>query len=74
MVLHYASCVFEGLRVYDGKIFKLDEHTRRFFYSAKEWDLKFHYSEDHINKACIETVKVQNVLNGYVRPVAGERK
>ena len=32
--LHYASCVFEGERVYDGEIFKLEEHTKRFFYSA----------------------------------------
>ena len=35
--LHYASCVFEGERVYDGAIFKLEEHTERFFYSAKRW-------------------------------------
>ena len=33
--LHYASCVFEGERVYDGEIFKLEEHTDRLFYSAK---------------------------------------
>ena len=33
--LHYASCVFEGERVYDGEIFKLEEHTERLFYSAK---------------------------------------
>ena len=32
--LHYASCVFEGERVYDGEIFKLEEHTERLFYSA----------------------------------------
>ena len=35
MDLHYASCVFEGERVYDGEIFKLEEHTERLFYSAK---------------------------------------
>ena len=33
--LHYASCVFEGERDYDGEIFKLEEHTERLFYSAK---------------------------------------
>ena len=32
--LHYASCVFEGERVYDGEIFKLQEHTERLFHSA----------------------------------------
>ena len=68
--LHYASCVFEGLRVYDGIIFKLEEHTSRFFYSAKRMGFDIPFSEDEINKACIETVKVQNVQNGYVRPVA----
>ena len=30
--------VFEGERVYDGEIFKLEEHTERLFYSAKEWE------------------------------------
>ena len=33
--MHYASCVFEGERVYDGSIFKLEEHTARFFHSAR---------------------------------------
>ena len=68
--LHYASCVFEGLRVYDGEIFKLEEHTERFFYSAKRMGFEIPYSEDEINKACRDTVKVQTVQNGYVRPVA----
>ena len=68
--LHYASCVFEGLRVYDGEIFKLEEHTERFFYSAKRMGFEIPYSEDEINKACRNTVNVQKVQNGYVRPVA----
>ena len=68
--LHYASCVFEGLRVYDGEIFKLSDHTTRFFYSAKRMGFEIPYGENDINKACRDTVKVQNVQNGYVRPVA----
>ena len=68
--LHYASCVFEGLRVYDGEIFKLDEHTSRFFYSAKRMGFEIPYSEENINKASREIVKIQKVQNGYVRPVA----
>ena len=40
--MHYASCVFEGERVYDGSIFKLEEHTARFFILQEEWVLKFH--------------------------------
>ena len=68
--LHYASCVFEGLRVYDGEIFKLEEHTKRFFYSANRMGIKIPFSEDEINTATKQIVKIQNVKNGYVRPVA----
>ena len=68
--LHYASCVFEGLRVYDGEIFKLEEHTDRLYHSAKKMDIKIPYSKDEINNATKKIVSVQNVQNGYVRPVA----
>jgi len=68
--LHYASCVFEGLRVYDGEIFKLEDHTKRFFYSAKRMGITIPFGEDDINQASKQIVKIQNVQNGYVRPVA----
>jgi branched-chain amino acid aminotransferase len=68
--LHYASCVFEGLRVYDGEIFKLEEHTDRLFYSAKRMDIKIPYTRDEINTATKKIVLTQNVQNGYVRPFA----
>tara|TARA_Y100000817_G_scaffold214703_1_gene168795 strand:- start:2742 stop:3629 length:888 start_codon:yes stop_codon:yes gene_type:complete len=67
--LHYASCVFEGERVYDGEIFKLEEHTERLFYSAKRMGIKMPYSLNEINNACKEIIAVQKVKNGYVRPV-----
>jgi branched-chain amino acid aminotransferase len=67
--LHYASCVFEGERVYDGNIFKLSEHTERLFHSAKRLEIKIPYSQSEINQACNQIVSVQNVKNGYVRPV-----
>ena len=66
--LHYASCVFEGERVYDGGIFKLNEHTKRLFYSAKKLGIKIPYSVNDINNACKEIVSIQKVQNGYVRP------
>ena len=66
--LHYASCVFEGLRVYDEEIFKLEEHTDRLFHSAKRMDIKIPYSKDEINTAIKKIVSSQNVKNGYVRP------
>ena len=68
--LHYASCIFEGERVYDGNIFKLEEHTSRFFYSAKRMGINIPYSEEEINSACKKIVSTQKVQNGYVRPVA----
>ena len=68
--LHYASCVFEGERVYDGEIFKLEEHTSRFFHSAKRMGFEIPYTEDQINKASKNIISVQKVENGYVRPIA----
>ena len=67
--LHYASCVFEGERVYDGEIFKLEEHTERLFYSAKRMGIKIPFTQSEINKACKNIVNIQKVKNGYVRPV-----
>tara|TARA_B100000214_G_scaffold330659_1_gene271199 strand:+ start:25 stop:906 length:882 start_codon:yes stop_codon:yes gene_type:complete len=68
--LHYASCVFEGERVYDGEIFKLEEHTKRFFYSAERMGFEIPYSLEEINNASKKIISIQNVSNGYVRPVA----
>ena len=67
--LHYASCVFEGERVYDGEIFKLEEHTKRLFYSADRMGIKVPYSQKDVNEACKNIVNIQKVQNGYVRPL-----
>ena len=67
--LHYASCVFEGERVYDGEIFKLAEHTERLFYSAKRMGITVPYSQQEINEACKKIINIQKVQNGYVRPL-----
>ena len=67
--LHYASCVFEGVRVYDGEVFKLKEHTDRLFYSAKRMSMKVPYTAEEINSATRGIVKTQKTLNGYVRPI-----
>ena len=68
--LHYASCVFEGERVYDGEIFKLEEHTERLFYSASRMGLKIPYTKELLNKATKDIVAIQKIKNGYVRPIA----
>ncbi len=57
--LHYASCVFEGLRVYDGSIFKLEEHTERLYHSAKRMDIEIPYSKEEINTATKKIVASQ---------------
>ena len=62
--LHYASCVFEGERVYDGSIFKLEEHTSRLFYSAERMGMTIPYTEKKINDACNQIISVQKVENG----------
>ena len=68
--LHYGSFVFEGLRVYEGEIFKLEEHTDRLYHSAKRMGIKIPYSKNEINEATKKIVSVQKILNGYIRPFA----
>ena len=66
--MHYASLVFEGLRVYNKKIFKLEDHTKRLFHSAKRLDIKVPYSEKELNEATVKLVDDQKIQNGYIRP------
>jgi branched-chain amino acid aminotransferase len=68
--LHYASAVFEGERVYGGKIFKLTEHTERLALSADILGFKLPYSTAEIDAASREVVKANTVVDGYVRPIA----
>jgi len=67
--LHYASSCFEGERVYNGRIYKLEEHTRRLFESARILGMKIPFSEDEIVRASAAAAEVQGIADGYVRPV-----
>tara|TARA_B100000886_G_scaffold340439_1_gene309999 strand:- start:262 stop:1203 length:942 start_codon:yes stop_codon:yes gene_type:complete len=67
--LHYGSCVFEGERVYNNKIFKLREHTERLFQSAKALGIEITWTPDQLEQATLETVKAQGFADAYVRPV-----
>jgi branched-chain amino acid aminotransferase len=67
--LHYASCVFEGQRIYNGTIYKLKEHTERLFMSAETLGMKIPFTRAQIDAACIEVCKAQGISDGYVRPV-----
>lgn len=68
--LHYGSAVFEGQRIYSGKIFKLNEHSERLHKSAEILDFKIPYSVEELNAACNEVMKVQKLTEGYMRPIA----
>ena len=68
--MHYASLVFEGLRVYNTKIFKLDEHIERLFNSARILDMKIPYSNQEIVEATKKLVSDQDIKDGYIRPFA----
>lgn len=68
--LHYASCVFEGERVYDKKIFKITEHSERLHKSAEILGFKIPYSVQELDKAKKEITAKQNIKDGYVRAFA----
>ena len=67
--LLYGDGVFEGLRTYGGKVFKLDAHIRRLFESAKAIRLTLPLSHKEFADATNETVRANGVLDGYVRLV-----
>ena len=68
--LHYASSVFEGERVYKRKIFKLEEHTERLFYSANKMDMEIPFTMDEVTDAGTTPVNQHHNIDGYVRPIA----
>jgi branched-chain amino acid aminotransferase len=76
--LHYGSSVFEGIRSYptsidgvDGTaIFRLSDHTRRLFASAKIYDMPIPYTVDQLNAACREVLDANGLSKAYLRPVA----
>ena len=59
--LHYASCVFEGVRVYNGNIFKLSEHTARLFNSARMLGFELPFTMDEVDAACKLVVATQGL-------------
>jgi len=68
--LHYASCVFEGERVYNGAVFRLDEHNERLRNSARILGLEVPYGMDDIAEATRQVITSNNIADGYVRPIA----
>lgn len=72
--LQYGSGIFEGIRAYKTEkgpaIFRLREHTRRFFDTAKIYRMDLFYTQDQINRAITETVRINNLDSCYIRPFA----
>lgn len=72
--LHYGSSVFEGIRAYDTPsgpaIFRLTDHNRRLFASARIYEMEIPYTLDQVNAACREVLKRNDLKSGYLRPVA----
>ena len=73
--LHYGSSVFEGVRAYETPrgvaIFRLRDHTKRLFDSAKVYRIQIPFSQDQLNEATRQVIAVNALARGaYIRPVA----
>lgn len=72
--LHYATGVFEGMRVYKtvngGAVFRLGDHVQRLIDSGKCYFMDLGYSKQQLEKACIDTVKANGMDECYIRPIA----
>src|SRR5216117_283255 len=65
--LLYGDGIFEGIRAYNGRVFKLKEHIDRLFYSAKAILLTLPLTHAEIMRAVVATCRGNNVHNGYIR-------
>ncbi len=67
--LLYGDGVFEGIRAYNGRIFKLDEHAERLYNSAKVIMLDMPIPADSFKKAVIDVCRANKIKDGYIRPI-----
>jgi len=65
----YGDGVFEGIRVYHGRIFKLDAHVNRLFESAYTLGIQIPLSRQEMTQAIVETVRRTGLRDAYIRPV-----
>jgi branched-chain amino acid aminotransferase len=72
--LHYGSAIFEGARCYNtdhgSRIFRLDDHVKRFFNSAKIYGMPIPYAPDEISNTIKTTIKENHISECYIRPIA----
>jgi branched-chain amino acid aminotransferase len=67
--LLYGDGVFEGIRFYNGRVFRLEEHTRRLYDSAKSILLQMPISPEEFVQATVDTVRANGLRDGYIRAV-----
>jgi branched-chain amino acid aminotransferase len=67
--LLYGDGVFEGIRAYEGAVFRLDQHLTRLFESAKSIDLQIPLSYGDFKEAILETLRINKLTDAYVRVV-----
>lgn len=67
--IHYGGSVFEGEKSFNGKIFKIEQHTDRLINSAKLLDLEIPFSKEEIIAATYELLKLNNLSDAYIRPL-----
>ena len=65
----YGDGVFEGIRSYDGNVFRLDLHLKRFYDSARAICLEMPMSIKEMEKVVVDTVKVNKLKDSYIRLV-----
>jgi branched-chain amino acid aminotransferase len=65
--LLYGDGIFEGIRAYNGRVFKLKEHIDRLFYSAKAILLNIPLSHAEIMRAVVDTCRQNGIRDGYIR-------
>ena len=65
----YGDGVFEGIRAYNGRVFKLDEHIDRLYDSATAIALKIPMSKEEMKEAILETLRKNNLADAYIRPI-----
>lgn len=65
----YGDGVFEGIRAYNGRVFRLKEHIDRLFYSAKAILLDIPMSHEQVSRAVLESCRANKIRDGYIRLV-----
>ena len=72
--LLYGDGIFEGIRLYEGCVFKLEEHLERLEYSAKTILLSLPWSRQKIAEAVCETCRINGLRSGYIRLIVTRGK